>query len=134
MSHIELLKEHNLKATPQRLCILSVLDNYGHASLDEIQDHTKKNFPTLSVSTIYRNINEMVDKGLISEVKVKNMKDRFELDKHQHAHLVCIKCGSIEDIIIDTGAFEKMLKDKIDHEILNTTVSFDSVCKKCQKN
>lgn len=134
MSHIELLKEHDLKATPQRLCILDVLHECGHASLEDIQSHTKENFPTLSLSTIYRNINEMVAKGVVSEVKIKNMKERFELSKHQHAHMICIKCGKIEDIHVDTSDLEQRVQTQSGLDVLNATVSFDTVCKECKNS
>ncbi len=62
MSHVDILKLHSLKATPQRLCVLDVLESYGHATLEEIERFTKTKFPTLSLSTIYRNINEMLKK------------------------------------------------------------------------
>ena len=89
MSHVDVLKLHELKATPQRLCVLDVLEEYGHATLEDIEKYTKVKFPTLSLSTIYRNINEMLRKGILSEVKLANKKDNYELTKANHAHLVC---------------------------------------------
>ena len=62
LSHIELLKNHELKATPQRLCILDTLQECGHATLEDIQKIIRDKHPTLSLSTIYRNLNDMVQK------------------------------------------------------------------------
>jgi len=98
MSHVEILKLHSLKATPQRLCVLGVLEKYGHVTLEDIEQFTKLKFPTLSLSTIYRNINEMLKKDILSEVKIANKKEYYEIKKENHAHLVCSKCGKIEDL------------------------------------
>lgn len=131
MSHIDILKLHELKATPQRLCMLDTLEVCGHATLDEIQEITKEKFPTLSLSTIYRNINELVNKGIVSEVKLANKKEHFELVKDKHTHLICIKCGIIEDFKVETDAFIKNVENLSGTKILNNTMSFEIICKNC---
>ena len=97
MSHVDILKLHSLKATPQRLCVLDVLEEHGHVTLENIERFTKLKFPTLSLSTIYRNINEMLKKEILSEVKIANKKEYYEITKENHTHLICSKCGKIED-------------------------------------
>ena len=131
MTHMDMLKTHNLKATPQRLCILEVLKSYGHATLEDIEKFTKTKFPTLSLSTIYRNLKEMLKKGLISEVKLANKKDYYEIDKNSHAHLVCTKCGKIEDFSINTDEIISKMQLLTTNKIYNTTISFDTICKEC---
>ncbi len=131
MSHVDILKLHTLKATPQRLCVLDVLKNYGHATLEDIEKQTKLKFPTLSLSTIYRNLNEMVKKGLLSELKLANKKEYYEITKENHAHLVCTKCGSIEDFLIDTNEIIKKAQMSTSNTILDATISFDVICKEC---
>ena len=131
MSHVDILKSHILKATPQRLCILDMLDNHGHATLEEIEKETKVKFPTLSLSTIYRNLNEMLKKDILSEVKLVNKKEYYELTKENHAHLVCTKCGNIEDFIIDTDTIIKQVQGSTPSKINGATISFDTICKEC---
>ncbi len=131
MTHMDMLKNHDLKATPQRLCILEVLKEYGHATLEDIEKFTKIKFPTLSLSTIYRNLKEMLKKGLISEVKLANKKDYYELEKESHAHLLCIECGKIEDFRIDTNDIINKMQLLTNNKICNTTISFDIICKEC---
>ncbi len=131
MSHVDVLKLHELKATPQRLCVLNVLEEYGHATLEDIEKYTKVKFPTLSLSTIYRNINEMLRKGILSEVKLANKKDHYEITKANHAHLVCTQCGKIEDFTINTQELLQEAETLICNKIYNTTVSFNTICKEC---
>lgn len=131
MTHMDILKNYNLKATPQRLCILDVLKQYGHATLDDIEKLTKVQFPTLSLSTIYRNIKEMLQKGVLSEVKIANKKDYFEIAKNKHVHLICQECGKIEDFEFDIEDIKDKMATLTTSKIVDTTISFDTVCKEC---
>jgi len=131
LSHIELLKNHGLKATPQRLCILDTLDECGHATLDDIQKIINKKFPTLSLSTIYRNLNDMINQEIVSEVKLVNKKDYFEIKKNKHVHLVCQKCGKIEDFEIKTDDLSKKIEELTGDKVLNDIITFDVICKDC---
>ncbi len=131
MSHIKLLKNHTLKATPQRLCILDTLQECGHATLEDVQKIISKKFPTLSLSTIYRNLNEMLQKDIVSEVKIANKKDYFELKKDKHVHLVCQNCGKIEDFEIATDDISKQIEAQTGDKVLNDTLYFDVICKDC---
>jgi Fur family peroxide stress response transcriptional regulator len=131
LSHIELLKHHELKATPQRLCILDTLDECGHATLEEIQKITSDKFPTLSLSTIYRNLNDMVSHEIVSEVKFANKKDYFELKKQKHVHLICQKCGKIEDLMIETDDISQKVEELTGSRVLGDAFAFDVICKDC---
>jgi len=131
VTHVEILKKHNLKATPQRLSILNTLEMYGHVTLEEIEKYTKVNFPTLSLSTIYRNINEMIKKNVVSEVKITNSKDYFEINKEKHAHLICKECGKIEDFKIDTQDIVKNIQSLTNDKIIDATLNFEVICKEC---
>ena len=131
MSHVEILKLHSLKATPQRLSVLGVLEKYGHVTLDEIEKHTKKQFPTLSLSTIYRNINDMIKKNILSEVKFANKKEYYEIKKKSHAHLICKKCGLIDDFKLDTKNILKTAQKSTNSTIQSTTIYFETICQEC---
>jgi len=131
MSHVDVLKLHSLKATPQRLCVLDALENHGHATLEDIERFTKVKFPTLSLSTIYRNIGDMLKKGILSEVKIANKKEHYEITKESHAHLVCSQCGNIEDFTINTNEIIKKAQSFTCNEIFGVIISFDTICKEC---
>ncbi len=131
MSHVHILKQHSLKATPQRLCVLDVLEKCGHATLEDIEKQTKLKFPTLSLSTIYRNLNEMLKKEILSEVKLVNKKEYYEITKENHAHLVCSKCGKIEDFKLNIDEIIENVQPSTSNKIYNATLSFDTICKEC---
>ena len=131
MSCIEKLQQYHLKVTPQRIEILSVINKVGHINIDDLYGHLIDKFPTLSLATIYKNINTMQQKNLLSEVKIPNQKSVFEITKHTHAHLVCQKCNKIEDIMVETSSIKQDITSKVDFDIEAVSVVVTGYCSKC---
>ncbi len=127
-----LLKEYNLKVTPQRVAIVEELYKNGHMNIDDLYKNLLEKFPSISLATIYKNVNAMVEKIFLNEVKVPDAKTVYELVKEEHSHLVCSSCGKIEDIIIDTSVLNNSLASVSNFKIDNTEVVFQGTCEKCQ--
>ena len=98
MEYANLLKQKELKSTPQRVAMLGILDKKGHADIDYIYNEIKKDFVSISLATVYKNVNTMLSAGIIQEIKVPNQKSKYEITKHKHSHFVCEKCGEVYDI------------------------------------
>jgi Fur family peroxide stress response transcriptional regulator len=128
-----LLKEFNLKVTPQRVAIVEELYTNGHMNVDELYINLLKKFPSISLATIYKNINAMVEKVFLNEIKIPTTKSVFELVKEEHSHLVCSSCGKIEDITLDTTILENALYQKSNFDIKSTNLVFSGVCEECSK-
>ncbi len=127
-----LLKEYNLKVTPQRVAIVDELYKNGHMNIDDLYNNLLEKFPSISLATIYKNVNAMVEKIFLNEVKVPDAKTVYELVKEEHSHLVCSSCGRIEDIVIDTSVLNSSLASVSNFKINNTEVIFQGICEKCQ--
>jgi len=128
-----LLKEYNLKVTPQRVAIVEELYSNGHMNIDELYKKLLEKFPSISLATIYKNVNAMVEKVFLNEVKIPEAKSVYELAKEEHSHLVCSSCGKIEDITIDTSVLQSSIKEESTFQIQNVDVVFSGLCKSCQK-
>jgi len=123
-----LLENSDLKTTPQRLAILKELDKKGHASIEEIYEDIKEMFPSISLATIYKNINALKDEKIISEVCL-HQKPKFEITKDPHAHFVCKKCSKVIDI-----PMEELLKDDINEKYKNSEkeLYIYGICEECK--
>jgi len=77
----------------------------NHLTVDEIFNKLQKKFPNAGRSSVYRNITELSEKGLIKKVVGDFKKALYEKRKEPHAHLICEKTGSVKDIPLD----EKMV-------------------------
>lgn len=126
-----LLKEYNLKVTPQRIAIVEELYHNGHMNIDELYKKLLEKFPSISLATIYKNVNAMIEKIFLNEVKIPNAKAVYELVKEDHSHLVCSSCGMVQDIHIDTSVLVNTFET--DFKIENTSVVFSGTCHKCSK-
>lgn len=130
----KLLKDNNLKITPQRLAILKEIQRFGHIGIDEIYENIKENNPSMSLATVYKNLTFMQEAKIIDEVKLPNQKQRYELVKNPHIHLVCEKCGSITDMEMKDSleTFKKECAKQSHYSIKDASVAMLGVCPKCQ--
>lgn len=94
----EQLKQKGLKVTPQRIAIYeAVVKLKNHPTAEYILDYIKKNHPNISVGTVYKVLDSLVENQLLK--KVKNEKDvmRYDAVMQQHHHLYCTESERIED-------------------------------------
>ena len=129
-----LLKASGLKATFQRLGILEIIEKMGHASIEDIYSEIRETQPTLSLATIYKNILTMVEKEILVEVPLAGAKSKYELKKHEHIHLICQKCGSVEDeeLIEDPQRSFAKLLEKDSFTLTSSQVNLYGLCRNCQ--
>jgi Fur family peroxide stress response transcriptional regulator len=132
MNHLAVLKENNIKVTPQRLSILTLLDQHGHLSIKELFSKIKPTFPSISLATIYKNINFLMEKSLLKEVKLSDLESRYEITKAPHAHLVCKSCGKILDVEFDIESMVKNFEKKCDFTVESNSVELRGICKECR--
>jgi Fur family peroxide stress response transcriptional regulator len=128
----DILRAHHLKATPQRLAIANTLYRRGHVNIEDLYEIMLKKFNSISLATIYKNIHLMIENALIQEVKIPHQKSVYELTKEAHSHLVCDKCGMVEDITLDLSALSDLAAHSTDFQITKTNLVFSGLCKKCQ--
>jgi len=130
----ETLRSYNLKATPQRLVIIESIDKYGHINIDRLYEEVKSKFSSISLATIYKNINSMINNMLLQEVKIPNEKSVYEIVKEKHSHLVCNKCGEVFDIELDTKNIVDTISSEHNFNIEQSDLVFSGQCIKCKSN
>lgn len=128
----ESLRAHHLKATPQRLEIANTLYKYGHVNIENLYATLLKKFHSISLATIYKNINLMIENAFIQEVKIPNQKSVYELTKEAHSHLVCDTCGMVEDITLDLSSVSELAAHSTNFQIKKADLVFSGLCKNCQ--
>ncbi len=134
IDYAQLLKDHELKATFQRMTILSVIDKIGHTNVDEIYEEVLEAHPTLSLATVYKNIIMMVEKDVLVEVPIKGKKPKFEISKEEHIHLICTRCGEVMDRELTDLVESDTHRLAADNEFIleNSQVNLYGVCSSCQ--
>lgn len=131
MKNISRLKNHSLKVTPQRLEIVNILSTHGHINIDNLYKALQEKFPTLSLATIYKNIHAMINKSFLSEVKIPNQKNVYELTQQEHSHVVCSKCEDILDIELDTSTLINQASSMSNYKLDKSSIVLNGICPKC---
>jgi Fur family peroxide stress response transcriptional regulator len=119
--------------TPQRVAIVQELHDFGHLNIDQLYNKMVDKFPSISLATIYKNMNAMIEKLFILEVKLPHEKSVYELTKENHAHVVCEKCKKIEDVMLDTSSVLSEVANKSHYNINNSSFVFTGICSECSK-
>lgn len=128
------LKENALKVTPQRMGILSFLDQKTHPTVDEIYSAVQADFPSVSLATVYKNINKLSESGIIRQINTNSV-IRYDLGMVPHGHLVCKRCGSVEDIFeIDPliGSCTAGIEEKTGVKVEMIDVTAFVCCRSCR--
>jgi len=127
-----LLRGYSLKVTPQRVAIVEDLYKNGHMSIDELYKSVKERFSTISLATIYKNINSMIDVSFVKEIKIPNQKSKYELTKKSHSHIICQKCGKVEDITLNLDDLISKASKESNYTITENSVVLSGICGDCQ--
>ena len=131
-NYAQTLREHNLKVTPQRLAITDVLYMKGHSNIDSLYESMLKKFDSISLATIYKNINLMLENTFIEEVKIPNAKSVYELKKSSHSHLVCKSCACVEDIGVSLENVFLPTPIESGFVVESSSLIFSGTCHNCQ--
>ena len=94
------LSEQGYRLTPQRMMILSAIENSDdHISAEEIYTQVLAKYPHVNISTVYRTLELLKQLGLVTETDLGGGRVRYHpADKGHHHHLVCTECGAIIDL------------------------------------
>lgn len=135
MNFLPLLKECNLKATPQRLAVLKALNKHTHPTMDELFEDIRIEYPTISLATVYKNVNALKEVGIITEVNAENGKTKYDIYTKPHVHVICKNCGDIQDLpYCDTiKSYQKSLENDKGFELSSLKVAaYILNCEKCK--
>ena len=99
------LKELGLKITPQRLAVLDFLDgNTSHPSAADIYLSLRKDYPSMSMATVYNTVDVLAKNGLLLELPITKDRMNYDPDTSEHDHAFCSRCGRIFDVFPDGAA------------------------------
>lgn len=129
--YVDILKEHDIKVTPQRIVILRYLDtHHTHPSADTIYEDLKRDNPSLSKTTIYNSLDMLKKHGLVKALRPGSTV-RYDYNVDRHHHFWCRGCGKIMDIRGDDPCWEDMVGS--DHRVEEVHVYLKGVCAACLK-
>ena len=125
-----------LKYSRQRESIKSCLMNRcDHPTADALYTTLREQFPNISLGTVYRNLNLLVDLGEIKKIPSGDGIDHFDYDTSPHYHFVCRQCGCIRDLPMPVSeTLEQGAAAFVDGTIEDHSLIFRGVCSSCREN
>ena len=83
----------------KREAILELLrSTTEHPGAEWIYLRLKADYPDLSLATVYRNLNQFKEQGLILSLGAVNGVERFDGNTEPHVHFVCGTCSKVLDL------------------------------------
>ena len=119
-----------MRYSPQREAIKEIVySTNSHPTADWIFSQAKEQHPTISLGTVYRNLNQLSEQGVIRQIHDGTMA-RFDWNTSDHDHLKCTLCGELFDVnILDTN-LKKSVKKTFNFHVDNVEMVLIGTCQK----
>ncbi|MDH3489943.1 MAG: transcriptional repressor [Nitrosopumilus sp.] len=128
-----LLRKEGFRITPQRIAIVDyLLKTEDHPSAEHIHKTIQKKYPMISLSTVYKTLDLLKEKKLVSEIEVKG-ETRFDVHTDEHLNLVCMNCGKIDDVDEDSlKEIQNRATKKSKYLIVKSRFELFGYCTRCK--
>ncbi len=127
-------KRNELKHSRQRERILEILRSTDrHPTAAWLYHEMQREFSNLSMGTVYRNLNILMEQGLIQKHAFGSTFDHFEAKTEPHYHFICERCGRIIDLDIPVNeALDEQVRRATSHHVRQHKLQFFGICDQCR--
>lgn len=106
-----------------------------HPTAEAIFQGVQKDFPKISLGTVYRNLSLLEETGMIQKIPSNDAKDHYDANVFEHPHFICRECGAVIDLEMDNLEFLKTLANQgFEGEIEKSQLVFFGKCGSCIQN
>lgn len=123
-----------LKYSRQREAIKAYLmTRKDHPTADNVYMNIRKEYPNISLGTVYRNLQLLTSLGEIQRVNVGDGVEHFDADVSMHYHFYCDHCGNVLDLSMEKlEQINDIASKGFDGEILSHRLCFSGICASCK--
>lgn len=72
----------------------------SHPTAEWVYVKLRRESPHVSLGTVYRNLGQLVESGIVKRVAFESAFDRYEATVASHHHFVCDRCGTVADLAV----------------------------------
>lgn len=125
-----------LKYSRQREAILAYLHSTKeHPTAEVIYEQVRKEYPRISLATVYRNLNLLASCGKVIKVNCGDGFEHFDGNTSQHYHFLCNECGRVLDLKVkDLDCMIDKAITNFDGIIHGHNTYFYGTCSDCQQS
>jgi Fur family transcriptional regulator, stress-responsive regulator len=121
------------RVTPQRQAIFRLLHRAAtHPTVDSLYEAARKEMPNISRRTVYQTVHDLEALGEVELLDLGTGSIRVDpnVDRSHH-HLVCSRCGSVRDLLLDVADLRVPARYRRDFTVESVEVVFRGVCEAC---
>ena len=124
-----------IKHSRQREAILLNLSKrYDHPTAETVYLDIKREFPNISLGTVYRNLSLLSDLGEIQKISTGAGPDRFDGNPKPHYHFLCRSCQCVMDIpMAEQTDINRIAAKTFPGTIEGSITQFFGLCPECMK-
>ena len=130
----ELLRQHGLSVTAQRLAVLRAVTEIPHGTADDIDKAVRVEIGAVSRQAVYDALSTLTEKGVLRRIQPAGSSARYETrvgDNHHHA--ICRACGRTVDVDCAVGEVPCLTAaDDAGFEIDEAEVIYWGRCSDCR--
>ncbi len=134
LEHLEeLCKQQGLPVTPQRIAIYrALLRTDAHPDAEALYDSVRREFPNLSLATVYKNLDVFEKLGVVRELTPLHETARFDANLEHHHHLICTGCQQVVDVHdADLDAIRLAPAQVAGFQVAKIHVQIEGLCPRC---
>ena len=123
-----------VRMTRQRRVILDQMRTPGeHLTADEVYERVRRRLPSISLGTVYRNLEILSRVGRIRKLHLGGGRRLYDGGLHRHYHVRCVRCGRVADVSAEPmGNLDAAAGGLSDFEILDHELEFRGLCPACR--
>ncbi|WP_305047042.1 Fur family transcriptional regulator [Geoalkalibacter sp.] len=130
------LRALDFRITPQRLAVLRILaESRNHPTVEEIYAQVRRDFPTVSLATVYKTATLLKGLGEVLEVGIRHGSSRYDGNKpYPHPHVICTDCKQILDFEdLPLTELTRAVAEKTGYDIKDHQLEFFGICPQCRQ-
>lgn len=108
----------------------ALLATVEHPTAEILYARLKSDNPELSLGTVYRNLNLLVDEGMA--IKMDFASARYDATVKPHPHFICSKCGCVLDVVLDYDISLDEAAERLGYKVTEHQLLFCGICPNCQ--
>ncbi len=130
-----LLRRSGRRLTPQREAVLDTLRaTTSHPTAEELKFMVQERLPTISLGTVYRNLQLLVEAGYAQRLPTQQSCHRFDGNVTPHHHVICRECGRIADVDLDVNVVSlDEVEGLTGYCDLTQKMEFTGICERCRE-
>ena len=129
-----LLRNHGLHVTAQRLAVIDAVAAKPHGTADDIYETVHAGLGSISRQAVYDALSVLTEKGVLRRIQPAGSAARYE-DRvaDNHHHLICRDCGATVDVDCAVGKRPCLTaKHAAGYEVDEAEVIYWGRCPDCQ--